>query len=144
MDQKQKTVDVVAALMWRGGRFLACQRPADKKRGLLWEFPGGKVEPGETMPEALQREIQEELGTEIEVVREVWQTDHVYPDLHIRLHLFNARLAGREPQRLEHAAFRWLKPDETGALEFCPADREILEELRAGRIVPPGPAGDTL
>ena len=134
---KQGITDVVAALVWQNGSFFACQRPADKKRALLWEFPGGKVEPGETGPQALRREIQEELGTEVDVLDEVWQTEHAYPDIHVRLHLYNCRLTGREPQRLEHAAFRWLRLDETGDLEFCPADQEILAQLRTGSIAPP-------
>lgn len=130
-------VDVVAALIWRDGNFLACQRPADKKRALLWEFPGGKVEPGETLPEALQREIREELGVQVEVLNEVWQTDHTYPDMHVRLHLFHSLLRDGEPQRLEHAALCWLLPDQTDELMFCPADREILDQLATGGIRPP-------
>lgn len=132
-------VDVVAALIWRDDQFLGCQRPAGKSRPLLWEFPGGKVEPGETLPQALKREIREELGTEIEVLDEVWQTEHVYPDIHVRLHLLNALLTGSEPQKLEHADMRWLRPDQTGELTFCPADREILAQLEMGGIQPPEP-----
>lgn len=128
----------MAALIWRDGTFLACQRPADKSRPLMWEFPGGKVEAGETMPEALRREIREELGTEVEVLDEVWQTEHAYPDICVRLHLFNALPAGPEPQRLEHAQLRWLRPDETRTLTFCPADCGILEQISAGTIHAPG------
>lgn len=141
--EKRNIVEVVAALIWRDGKFLGCQRPADKKRALLWEFPGGKVEPGETGPEALRREIREELGTDIEVLDEVWQTEHVYPDIHVRLHLYNTRLNGGEPQQIEHAALRWLRPDQTQDLAFCPADTEILRELSAGRIQPPQEAEQT-
>lgn len=99
-------IEVVAALLLRGEKFLACQRPAHKARGLLWEFVGGKVEPGETKPQALVRECQEELGVTVSVDRPVLELTHAYPDLTIHLTLFAASLTGEEPQRLEHADLR--------------------------------------
>ena len=103
-----KAVEVVAALIWRGDRFLACQRPAHKARGLLWEFVGGKVEPGETKEEALVRECREELGVTVRVGEVFTELTHVYPDLTVRLTLFHAAIPEGEPQKLEHNDLRWI------------------------------------
>ena len=122
--------EVVAALIWRGERFLACQRPAYKARGLLWEFVGGKVEPGETLEDALVRECREELAVTV-VPRDIFmEVTHVYPDLTVHLTLFNADLPEGEPQALEHNDVRWITVDEIDRLQFCPADEEILERLK--------------
>lgn len=122
--------EVVAALIWRGERFLACQRPAHKARGLLWEFVGGKVEPGETREQALIRECQEELAVTVEPLDIFMEVTHEYPDLTVHLTLFNARLREGEPQALEHHALRWITVREMEGLTFCPADQEILERLK--------------
>lgn len=122
--------EVVAALIWRGERFLACQRPAHKARGLLWEFVGGKVEPGERREEALIRECREELGVTVEVGEMFMEVDHVYPDLTVHLTLFHAAIPEGEPQKLEHNDLRWLTVEEIDQYEFCPADIEILERLK--------------
>lgn len=122
--------EVVAALIWRGERFLACQRPAHKARGLLWEFVGGKVEPGERREEALIRECREELGVTVEVGEMFMEVDHVYPDLTVHLTLFHASIPKGEPQKLEHNDLRWLTVEEIDQYEFCPADIEILERLK--------------
>ena len=122
--------EVVAALIWRGERFLACQRPAHKARGLLWEFVGGKVEPGETREDALVRECREELAVTV-VPRDIFmEVTHVYPDLTVHLMLFNADLPEGEPQALEHNDVRWITVNEIDGLQFCPADEEILERLK--------------
>ena len=122
--------EVVAALIWRGERFLACQRPAYKARGLLWEFVGGKVEPGETLEDALVRECREELAVTV-VPRDIFmEVTHVYPDLTVHLTLFNADLPEGEPQALEHNDVRWITVEEIDGLQFCPADEEILERLK--------------
>lgn len=121
---------VVAALIWRGDRFLACQRPAHKARGLLWEFVGGKVEPGETLPEALVRECREELDVTVQVGEVFMEVEHEYPDLTVRLTLFHAALPCGEPKALEHNDLRWVTVEEMDALDFCPADEVILAELR--------------
>ena len=123
--------DVVAALIWDGDRFMACQRPAHKKRGLLWEFVGGKVEPGETKEQALIRECYEELAVEIRVGDVFMEVVHEYPDLTVRLTLFHASIASGTPQMLEHNDIRWITVKEIDSLEFCPADKEILERLKA-------------
>ena len=125
--------EVVAALIWEGDRFLACQRPAHKARGLLWEFVGGKVEPGETHEQALVRECREELGVTVAVGERSLQVVHEYPDLTVRLTLFRAAIVEGAPQRLEHADLRWLTVEEMDAYPFCPADEVILQALREGK-----------
>ena len=125
-------IRVVAALIEEGGKFLVCRRPANKARGLLWEFAGGKVEQGEEKAAALVRECREELGVELDVGEVFTELTHVYPDVTVRLTLFCARIAAGVPQRLEHAELRWATPQETLSLEFCPADAPILRML-AGR-----------
>lgn len=122
--------EVVAALIWDGDRFLACQRPAHKARGLLWEFVGGKVEPGETKEQALIRECQEELAITLEVGDVFMDVVHEYPDLLVHLTLFHARILEGEPQKLEHNDIRWLTVDQIDSYDFCPADDEILERLK--------------
>ena len=127
----RKITQVVAALIWDGDTFLACQRPAHKARGLLWEFVGGKVEPGETKEEALIRECREELDIELEVGTVFMEVLHEYPDLTVQLTLFNAVIASGEPKLLEHNALRWITPRQIPELDFCPADEEILKALQS-------------
>ena len=122
--------EVVAALIWDKNRFLACQRPVHKARGLLWEFVGGKVEPGETREQALIRECQEELGITVTVQDVFMEVDHVYPDLTVHLTLFNASIAEGIPQKIEHNDLRWITIEEIDEYEFCPADEEILRRLK--------------
>ena len=128
---ERKITEVVAALIWDGDRFMACQRPADKARGLLWEFVGGKVEPGETKPEALIRECREELAITVSVGEEFMEVVHEYPDLTVRLSLYHCTIAEGTPQLLEHNDLRWITVDEIPQLEFCPADVEILRRITA-------------
>ena len=122
--------DVVAALIWEGDRFLACQRPANKARALLWEFVGGKLEHGETLQEALIRECREELDITVEPGEVFMEVIHEYPDLTVRLTLFNAVIAEGPPRALEHNDIRWITTGEIDSLDFCPADEEILKKLR--------------
>lgn len=123
-------IEVVAALIWQGERFLACQRPAHKARGLLWEFVGGKVEAGETKEEALIRECREELAVTVEVGEVFMEVTHTYPDVTVHLTLFHATVAEGEPQKLEHRDIRWITVEEVDEYAFCPADEEILERLK--------------
>lgn len=125
-------VEVVAALIRRGGKILICRRPADKARALLWEFPGGKVEKGETKQQALVRECREELALEVVPGVVFCEVTHVYPDITIHLTLFNCTAKG-EPQRLEHSDLKWVLPGEVTNYEFCPADKEIVEKI-AGSV----------
>ncbi len=122
--------EVVAALIWDGDRFLICQRPAHKARGLLWEFVGGKVEPGETKEDALIRECREELDITLSVGDVFMEVTHEYPDLTVHLTLFHARIAAGVPKKLEHVDLQWITPAEIGKFDFCPADEEILERLK--------------
>ena len=117
-----KAVEVVAALIWRGDRFLACQRPAHKARGLLWEFVGGKVEPGESKEEALVRECREELGVTVRVGEVFTELTHVYPDLTVHLTLFHAAIPEGEPQKLEHNDLRWIT---VGEMDAYPSARRM-------------------
>lgn len=121
--------EVVAALIWEGDKFMICQRPAQKARGLLWEFVGGKVEPGETGEQALVRECKEELDILISVDDVFMDVVYEYPDITVHLTLFNSAIAYGEPQRLEHNDIKWITPDEISNYEFCPADVEILARI---------------
>ena len=122
--------DVVAALIWNGDRFLACQRPANKSRALLWEFVGGKVEPGESWEAALIRECKEELDVTVAPINVFMTVVHEYPDITVRLILFNAYIAEGTPQMLEHNDIRWITTAMIDSMEFCPADADILNVLK--------------
>lgn len=121
--------EVVAALIWDGNRFMICQRPAGKARPLLWEFVGGKVEPGETKEQALIRECQEELGITVRPSGVFCEVTHDYPDLTVHLTLLHAVISSGTPQKLEHNDIRWITPEEIPQYEFCPADVELLEKI---------------
>ena len=129
-----KTItEVVAALIWQGEKFMICQRPVHKARGLLWEFVGGIVEPGETKEQALIRECREELDVTLSVGDVFMDVVHEYPDLTVHLTLFNAIIAEGEPQMLEHNDIQWIEPSEIPNYAFCPADEEILREIISQR-----------
>lgn len=122
-------VEVVAALIWDNDKFMICQRPENKARGLLWEFVGGKVEPNETKEQALIRECQEELDITLDVGKVFLDVVHEYPDITVHLTLFNAVISEGEPKLLEHNDLRWITPKEIPQYDFCPADEEILERI---------------
>ena len=122
-------VEVVAALIWKNNKFMICQRPAHKARGLLWEFVGGKVESGETKEQALIRECKEELDILLSVGDVFMDVIHEYPDITVHLTLFNATIAEGKPQKLEHNDIQWITPSDIQNYEFCPADEEILKEI---------------
>ena len=128
----KKITEVVAALIWDGDHFLICQRPAHKARGLLWEFVGGKVGPGESREEALIRECREELDITLSVGDVFMEVDHVYPDITVHLVLFNAVIASGTPKMLEHNDIKWIHPSQIPEYDFCPADVEILARLMEG------------
>ena len=125
--------EVVAALIRDGEKILICQRPAHKARGLLWEFVGGKAEPGETKTQALIRECQEELAITLDVGEAVLDVTHTYPDLTIHLTLFGATIESGTPQLIEHHAMHWVTVPELDQYAFCPADQAIIETLKARR-----------
>ena len=122
--------EVVAALIWEGDTFMICQRPAHKARGLLWEFAGGKVEPGETKEQALVRECREELAVTLQVGEVFMELTHQYPDLTVRLTLFCASIQEGTPKMLEHNDIRWITVEEIDQYSFCPADEVILDRLK--------------
>lgn len=122
-------VEVVAALIWADNKFMICQRPAHKARALLWEFVGGKVEPGETKEQALIRECQEELAVTVSVGDVFMEVTHEYPDITVHLTLFNAVIGEGTPQKLEHNDIQWITPAEISRYDFCPADEEILQRI---------------
>lgn len=122
--------EVVAALIWEGEKFMICQRPAQKARGLLWEFVGGKVEVGETKEQALIRECREELAVTVAPRDVFMDVVHEYPDLTVHLTLFNASIAEGIPQKLEHNDIRWITVGEIDNYAFCPADETILARLK--------------
>lgn len=122
-------IEVVAALIWDKDKFLICQRPTHKARALLWEFVGGKVEPGETKEQALIRECQEELAIMLVVGDVFMDVIHEYPDITVHLTLFNATIAEGVPQMLEHNDIKWIAPRDIPNYDFCPADEEILKKI---------------
>lgn len=121
--------EVVAALIWDRDRFMICQRPSHKTRGLLWEFVGGKLEPGETREQALIRECKEELAVTLSVGDMFMDVVHEYPDILVHLTLYHATIAEGVPQKLEHNDIRWILPSEISLYDFCPADEEILKKI---------------
>ena len=124
-----KVTEVVAALIWQGDKFMICQRPSHKTRGLLWEFVGGKVEPQETKEQALIRECREEIAVTLSVGDVFMEVTHEYPDMLVHLTLFNATIAEGEPVMLEHNDIQWITPSEISKYDFCPADVEILARI---------------
>jgi len=122
--------EVAAALIWSGDRFMICQRPPHKARGLLWEFVGGKKETGETLEQTLIRECKEEIAVTVKVNDIFAELVHEYPDITIKLTLFNAEIAEGEPQKLEHVDIKWITVDEIDNFDFCPADEDILKMLK--------------
>ena len=121
---RRKAIEVVAGLIWDKDKFLICQRPENKARGLLWEFPGGKVEAGETLPQALQRECMEELAVKLDVRDRFMQVEHKYPDIFIRLTLFHCVISGASRRR-------W---NTTPCAGFTPAKRKISPSAPPTRI----------
>ncbi len=130
-------MEVVAALIRDGNKYLICQRPACKANGLLWEFVGGKVESGETKEQALIRECQEELAIALSIGNCVTDVMYEYPEVTLHLTLFNATIAEGTPQKLEHNDIRWITMDEIPKYTFCPADEKILKKLLDGVITNP-------
>ncbi len=124
-------IDVVAGVIRRDdGKLLISQRMADDTLGGYWEFPGGKVDPGEQLKVALHRELKEELGVETEIGAEIHRIVHPYPDRDVRLYFFDARIVSGEPQKIEVADFLWVTTDELMDYQFPEADRPLLNQLR--------------
>ena len=129
MNDNEKVTQVAAALIWQDGKFMICQRPAEKSRGLLWEFVGGKAEKGETLEQTLIRECREELDITVAVGDVFMDVIHQYPDITVHLTVFNASIAEGEPKLLEHNDMKWITPSEIPCYDFCPADKNILDKI---------------
>ena len=124
-------VEVSAALIFRAGKLLITQRHAKSHLGGLWEFPGGKREPGETFEQCLIREIREELGVEISSGELFEEICHDYPEKSVHLKFFICKLLAGEPQPLDCAAVKWIEKSELAAHEFPAADAQLLARLRS-------------
>lgn len=125
-------IDVAAGVIWRDGRFLAAQRPPDKPHAGFWEFPGGKLEPGEDAAQALARELAEELDIRV-CTASFWRcAEHDYPErgLHVRLHFFHVTAFDGQPSSREGQTLRWILPEEASTLPFLPADAAIVAALK--------------
>ncbi|MCC8193184.1 MAG: 8-oxo-dGTP diphosphatase MutT [Deltaproteobacteria bacterium] len=124
-----REITAVAGILRRNGEFLAVRRPEGKVMAGYWEFPGGKIEPGETPFTALRRELEEELGIRVDTA-DFWQTStHAYAHGRVTLHVFLVRTFGGEPAPMENQELRWVTPQEAQRLNFLPADLPILREL---------------
>ena len=124
-----KTIEVVAAIIHQDGKILATQRGYGEYKG-WWEFPGGKMEPGETEEQAIVREISEELNVHIAVERKVCTVEYDYPQFHLVMHCFWCRLAGGVLELKEHQSAQWLEREQWNSVEWLPADVEVVEVLR--------------
>ena len=124
-----KQIEVVAAIIRREGLIFATQRGYGEWKD-WWEFPGGKIEAGETPGEALRREIREELSAEITVDEYLCTVDYDYPKFHLTMHCYLCSLAGDTLRLNEHEAARWLGPEELGSVQWLPADLQIIQQLR--------------
>jgi len=132
-----KTVEVVAAVIHKDNRIFATQRGyGEFKDG--WEFPGGKIEPGETPEQALRREISEELGVSINVEEPITTVEYDYPTFHLTMHCFWASLAEGEIELREHEAAKWLTTDNLMSVDWLPADKGLVEKMYSGRVLEPG------
>ena len=126
---ERRIIEVVGAIIRDGDRYLVGQRAANKAQGGLWEFMGGKIEPGETPEQALARECREELALEIENEHIIDSVVHEYPEKTIRLTLISCSpKSGSVPKALEHQQIRWVTRSEMDALDFAPADRELIRK----------------
>lgn len=126
---ESNALEVVAALIEKGQRLLICKRPEGKARAAQWEFPGGKIEPGESAEQAIIRECREELALTLDVKGVFTDLIYHYPELTIHLTLLRAEIAEGEPQNLEHSELRWITPNEAKDYDFCPADSILMERI---------------
>lgn len=124
-----KRIEVVAAILHSDGTFFATQRGYGEFEG-MWEFPGGKVELGESREAALKREIQEELGIGISIEELLCTTEYDYPSFHLTMHCYLCSIGSGEIELREHKSAQWLSGKALDALEWLPADKEVIEKLK--------------
>lgn len=125
----RKTIQVAAGIVWRQGRFLAARRPEGGTRAGFWEFPGGKREQGESIEQALIRELEEELGISCSVVAPWKSLFHDYPDTRVHLHFMHVTDFSGDPSPRDGQELRWVSPGEARELNFLPADRAVVAEV---------------
>lgn len=127
----KKIIEVVAAIIRYQGKYMVCSRPKHTELGKFLEFPGGKVEPGESQRDALKREIREELGVEIEVGTCFWRLDHDYGEKYVRVTFYEAEPASEEfhPEGKDNQDIYFVTGEEMGTLPFLPADRPLAETI---------------
>ena len=130
---RKAAIDVAAGCIRSGDRFLLCQRPPHMNGGGQWEFPGGKLEPGETAAQALERELMEELRIRVRTSGQIAETEYAYPGFTIHLMLLAAEIERGAPELIEHTALRWVTAEEAQGMELCPADRILLDRITEDR-----------
>lgn len=128
-----KQIEVVAAIIHHDGAYFATQRGYGEFEG-MWEFPGGKIEPGESREDALKREIQEELGVDIYMKELLCTTEYDYPTFHLTMHCYLCSVASGEIELREHKSAQWLTAEALESVEWLPADKEIIAKLRANNL----------
>ncbi len=128
MSEQRKSIEVVAAIIEHEGKIFATQRGYGEWKD-WWEFPGGKMEPGESREEALVREIREELATEISVGKLLTTVEYDYPKFHLTMHCFLCTIVSGNLSLLEHEDARWLAPDELRSVKWLPADEDVVGML---------------
>lgn len=126
-------IPVVAAVVCRNGRVLLCQRHEEPHLPLKWEFPGGKIDPGESPVQALRRELEEELGVDAEVGDQVDEVFHSYPEKNVWLRFFRAHILG-EPRPLVHRELAWVRPENMGSFEVPPPNAVVVARLLRGEL----------
>ena len=124
-----KQIEVVAAIIQRDGAYFATQRGYGELEG-MWEFPGGKIELGETHEMALKREIQEELGVDISIEKLLCTTNYDYPSFHLTMHCYLCSIAAGKIELREHKSARWLTTETLDSVEWLPADKDAVELIR--------------
>ena len=129
-----KNIDVVAAIIYKDSAYFATQRGYGEFEG-MWEFPGGKIEPGESRESALRREIQEELGIDITIDKFLCTTDYDYPSFHLTMHCYLCSVKSGMIELREHKSARWLTVESLDSVEWLPADKEIVDKLNKYNLI---------